>query len=225
MPNRYNGQTIIIHAKSVSVGQYAEKFTELEESACAYAVSLPVSIDRLQEWWKNVFVHKIDDSNLPKALPVMDTKPTYNIDEVKRYFDDKLNIHKYGAKTELVIVDPLEDQGSSSSSSTSSCKVFEIHLPSQLQTEFQARFIFTPEARNFEELGTFLKYTDETVRNQMGFNSGYSRWLDDHWGFSGVLLDDFRNSLEASKTPYHAHVTEIMDGIRCVAPQAHGQNR
>ena len=78
---------------------------------------------------------------------------------------------------------------------------------------YQARFVYTPHAKYFDYLGTFHKYIDSTVRAAVGFNSGYSRWMDDHWGFSGVRLDDFRTTLEKSNTPYHAHVTEYTDGI------------
>ena len=79
----------------------------------------------------------------------------------------------------------------------------------------EARFVFTPSARNFDELGRFIKYTDSTVRSMMGFNSGYSRWLDDHWGIqlsSSTTLDTFRKVLERADTPYHAHATEMMYG-------------
>ena len=73
-------------------------------------------------------------------------------------------------------------------------------MASQLQTEYQVRFVWTPAARNFDLLGDFVKYTDATVREAVGFNTGYSRWMDDHWGISGVPLDTFRHSLEAANT-------------------------
>ena len=72
----------------------------------------------------------------------------------------------------------------------------------------EARFVYTPSARNFDELGRFIKYTDSTVRSMMGFNSGYSRWLDDHWGIqlsSSTTLDTFRKVLERALDESRAH--------------------
>ena len=92
------------------------KFVDLEAEACSYAVSLAVSVDRLQEWWKNVYIEKSGTAGISRPIPVMDTKPTVDIDEVKGYFDDKIELHKHGATTALHVVD------------ASSCKVFDIHV-------------------------------------------------------------------------------------------------
>lgn len=210
VPSSYTGQTLIIHAKSVEEREYAAKFTELEASACAYAVALPVETARLDAWWDNVVAHKASpDTDLPLAMPVMDSKPTVDLHEVVEYFEKKLNVHRFGVDTAKHDV--------SADGSGNTCKVFELKMSSQFQTEYQARFVYTPDARNFDELGAFLEYTDKTVRSQMGFNSGYSRWLDDHWGIQldhkgTASLDDFSKALERADTPYHAHATEMIDG-------------
>jgi hypothetical protein len=127
VPNSYNGQTIIIHSKSVSVDKFAARFSALESSACTYAVSLPVTTERLETWWQNVYAHKASVDELPLMIPVMDSKPTYDIDEVVEYFVDKLHIHQYGATT------ALHDE----SQNGNTCKVFELKLASQFQTEYR----------------------------------------------------------------------------------------
>jgi hypothetical protein len=129
VPNMFNGNTIIIHAKEVSDAKQAAKFVELEKSACTYAVALPYSLERLEMWWNNLYDHKDDAAGLPKPFPVMDTQPTFDIEEVKSYFDDKIEIHRFGAHTEM------QDK----STETSTCKVFQIHLSTQFDTAYEAR--------------------------------------------------------------------------------------
>ena len=135
VPNKFNGQTIIIHSAMVSVEKYKAKFTELEKVACAYAVALPVSVDRLEEEWKHIFVHKADATDLPLAIPVMDSKPTFDIDEVAEYYNDKIKIQDYDVTTAL----HEESVSGGEAGSGYTCIVFEMHMASQLQTEYVNR--------------------------------------------------------------------------------------
>jgi len=207
VPNPYNGNVVIIHSSRVVVEKEMSKFSELEATACTFAVSLPYTVARLEAWWTDVIVHNADEAALPRPMPVMDSHPTWDMDEVETYFDESLRIHRFGATTELS--SKPDDDGNE-------CKVFSIHLSTQFETEYEARFVYTPSARNFDEVGRYHKYVDETVRATAGFNTGYSRWMDEHWAFSlssgaGHTLDQLRFSLEDALSPYHAHVTEKYD--------------
>ena len=42
--------------------------------------------------------------------------------------------------------------------------------------------MYTPTAKGFDEVGRFQKYTDDEVRQTVGFNNGYNRWMDNHIG-------------------------------------------
>ena len=50
---------------------------------------------------KHIFVHNADATDLPLAIPVMDSKPTFDIDEVAEYYNDKIKIQDYDVTTAL----------------------------------------------------------------------------------------------------------------------------
>ena len=199
----------------MSVAKYRAKFSELEASACAYAVAVPYSLERLDTWVDNTYATKLDARGLAKPIPVMDSKPTFDVEEVRSYFEEGLKLHTWGATLKLHDASTGSTDASADASadgSAATCKVFEIHVATQMQTAYQARFVYTPGARNHDEVGRFHNYADGHVRSVAGFNSGYSRWMDEHWAFElrdDFVLDQIRFHLEASDTPYHAHVTEV----------------
>ena len=69
----------------VSVAKQQAKFTALEASACVYAVAVPYSLASLDEWVEKNYVVKADARGMVKPIPVMDSKPTHDIDEVRRW--------------------------------------------------------------------------------------------------------------------------------------------
>jgi hypothetical protein len=183
-----------LHGRDVSSSVHRDKFIELEEHACEYAVAMPYSRTTLDEWFDTTWVITDNLEGLPKPMPVGDSQPTYDMDEVVDYFE-KLNINGLKATTALHKV-------------SDTCQVFSINLATQFQTNYEARFVYTPNARGFETLGKHNKYVDAEVRKTTGYNEGYSRWLDEHWAITirdSATLDQFRFNLEDSNTPYHAH--------------------
>ena len=208
--NPFNGNAVILHAPEVSDDLHKAKFSELEDDACSYAVALPYSQSRLAEWYNTTYVSSVDANGLSRPMPVMDAHPTYDMDEVEAYFE-AIKIHSLGAVTKL-----HEVKAASSAKHTGSnskvCKVFELHLSTQFQTAYQARFVYTPSAAHFDEVGRYHKYVDAQVRATTGTNQGYSRWMDDHWALTmrdTHTLDQIRFNLESAATPYHAHTTEL----------------
>jgi len=203
--NPFNGNVIAIHAQEVSVSALEAKFTTLEATACAYAVALPYSLSRLDKWFNDVYDTKVDSRGRARAIPVMDSVPTFDVDAVELYWgEDGLKVHSLGATTSL---------HSETDGTGNVCKVYEINVATQFQTAYQARFVYTPSARAFDEVGRFNSYRDAQVRAAVGFNEGYSRWMDEHWAFElkdSHTLDQLRLRLEETETPYHAHVTELI---------------
>ena len=56
VPNKYNGNTVIIHSKAVSVDKFRSKFTELEATACVHAVAVPYSTAMMDHWVDDIYV-------------------------------------------------------------------------------------------------------------------------------------------------------------------------
>ena len=63
-------------------------------------------------------------------------------------------------------------------------------MRSQMTTAYQMRFVYTPEARNHEEVGRFHNYVDKQVRETTGYNTGYSRWMDEHYAITIANAQD-----------------------------------
>lgn len=219
IPNMYNGNVIILHSASIGTA-IGEKFSHLEDAACLYAVALPYTYDTLQHWYRGVYVTPVDPNKLQRPIPIMDTQPTSDMHKVVKYFKEELKIQDW-AEVQLDLYSSETDEATGQAAT---CEVFSLSMASAMSTDYQARFVYTPEAGNFDEMEKLHKYMDETVREMVGFNSGYSRWMDEHWALSlpwqpnGVgnatqYLDDLRPYFEASNTPYHAHFTEVTNGL------------
>lgn len=154
VPNAFNGHVVIIHAKDVSTAALKAKFTELEDEACPYAVALPYSTDRLDQWWDSLYVHTADEQELPKPMPVMDSVPTFDVEEVQTYFETSMKIHTHGATTEL------HDK----SSADLSCKVYTVQLATQFQTvrlQHPTQLIITMHAPRVAVPSSFPSHTTE----------------------------------------------------------------
>ena len=221
IPNPYNGNVVIIHSGSVGDWHARKFFRDLEAEACVQAVSLPYPLSSLERWWDKVYIETVDPTSLPKPYPVMDTHPVHDLDAVSDYFENKIKIREW-ADVDLVAwsnnatdVDLPNGQFA--------CSTYSIQMASQFQTDYEVKYIYTPEAKGFDEVGRFQKYTDDEVRKSVGFNTGYNRWMDNHIALALpknlspgsdkiTTLDEMRPYLEDAETPYHIHFTEVTGG-------------
>lgn len=229
VPNPYNGNCIIIHSGSVADPKQEALFLPLEDAACTYAVALPYSYEKLEAWAEKVYVQTTNNASLPKPFPVVDSIPTFDMEEVENYFKNDIRLHEWAHvkmnKYNNNVTIGHEGGSLYNDVPEEECQVFEIDLSSQFNTNYQTRFVYTPEARLHSELGRFHRYVDKTVRDNVNFNEGYCRWMDDHLGISlpahtsgktnaVTSLDEIRENLEKAHVPYHAHFTEYNNGTR-----------
>ena len=61
-------------------------------------MSLPYNVSTLDGWWDDLYYDKPFNKHLQKPFPVMDSHPTFDIEEVREYFQDKLLIEELGAE-------------------------------------------------------------------------------------------------------------------------------
>jgi len=222
VPNPYNGNVVIIHSGAVGNWHARNFFRELEAEACVKAVSLPYPLSTLDKWWENVYIDTVSNRSLPKPYPVMDTQPVYDLDEVVDYFENKLQIKKW-AEVDLLKWSNIDNATEVADGGI--CATLTIEMQTQFSTDYQLKYIYTPSAKNFDEVGRLHKYVDDNVRKMVGFNTGYNRWMDNHVAVSLpqhdtnddgqviTYLDDLRPFLETAKTPYHIHFTEVKAGV------------
>merc|ERR1711998_822309 len=146
------------------------------------------------------------------------------MDAVEKYFRKDVKSSDWADVT-MQLYDSNISTHTSSYGPEVECKVFKIDMSSQFNTDYQVRFVYTPDARLQSELGRFHRYVDKTVRSYVNFNDGYCRWMDEHLGISLQAqtsgqtkavsnLDDIRANLEEAHVPYHAHFTEYVNGTR-----------
>lgn len=152
----------------------------------------------------------------------MDTHPVHDYDEVVDYFGTALNMANWSEGVNLVEWSNNATTPGAESGSVGTCSIYTIQMQSQFKSDYQMRYVYTPQAKGFDELGRFIKYVDSSVREVVGFNTGYSRWMDNHIAVSLPTydgneleyinyLDQLRPYLEQAKTPYHTHITEVVD--------------
>ena len=53
---------------------------------------LAIMLDDLDEWWNDLYIETVSPRELPRPIPIMDTHPVHDYDEVVDYFGTALNM-------------------------------------------------------------------------------------------------------------------------------------
>ena len=209
----HSGSVVEIHAPALDAALEAGFQQELEASSCPEAVKLGFGLEAMRSWWGWRDGRSVGDAGLPDLLLVKVSEPASDLSG-GQHFVDRLRgaaANRWSLKVERGFVGSSNATASRRQACAYTTSLFDAP---QKEGSIDFRQVQNDHARDGAAgfaVADWEAYVKNLHGKMLGPNLGWDRYMDNRHGLniaaSKSTLDDVKDALDRSETPYHAHVT------------------